>query len=253
MPLVEPSRLYLQHIDAINRIASSLCRRNGVLGDDAEDFASEVRLRLLEDDYAVIRKHRGDSSITTFLTVVISNLFRDYRIKMWGKWRPSAEARRLGETAVLLETAMHRDGLSFDEACTWLEQTARGETDRKKLREIIQKLPRRTPRRIEGDEALAEVPASAEANGHLMESEREAQLAVVQRTMARTIAALDSEDQLIIRLRFFEGFSIADVARGLGLPQKPLYARIGRLLQTLSAALAKEGLSAESLDLFETS
>ena len=71
--------------------------------------------------------------------------------------------------------------------------------------------------------------------------------------MARSIASLDNEDQLIIRLRFYEGFSIADVARGLGLPQKPLYSRISRLLQTLSAALAKEGLSAESLDFFETS
>ena len=253
MPLVDPSSLYLQHLDAINRIAKSLCRRNGLVGDDAEDFASEVRLRLLEDDYAVIRKHRGDSSIITFLTVVISNLFRDHRIKMWGKWRPSAEARRLGEAAVLLETAMNRDGLSFDEACNWLEQNARVQTDRKTLREIAKKLPRRTPRRIEGEEALEEVAASAHSNGHLLDSEREAQLAAVQGAMARSIASLDNEDQLIIRLRFYEGFSIADVARGLGLPQKPLYSRITRLLQTLSAALAKEGLSAESLDFFETS
>src|SRR5262245_10581914 len=145
MPLVEPSRLYLQHIDAMNRIASSLCRRNGVLGDDAEDFASEVRLRLLEDDYAVIRKHRGDSSITTFLTVVNRHLTPDYHIRMEGKCRPSAEARKRGETAVHLETPTHRNGLSPDEACPWLDQPARRETHRKSLREMIQKQPRRTP------------------------------------------------------------------------------------------------------------
>ena len=148
---------------------------------------------------------------------------------------------------------MHRDGLSFDEACNWLEQNARVDPDRKKLREIVQKLPRRAPRRIEGEEGLAEVPASAETNGHLLETERQAQLAAVRQAMARTIAGLDNEDQLIIRLRFYEGFSIADVARGLGLPQKPLYARIERLLKSLSAALANEGLSAESLEFFETS
>lgn len=48
----------------------------------AEDLESEVRLRLLEDDYAVLRKHRGDSSLVTCLTVVIANMFRDYRIRM---------------------------------------------------------------------------------------------------------------------------------------------------------------------------
>ncbi len=146
--IAEPSVLYLQHLEAINRIAESLCKRNGVFGADAEDFASEVRLRLLEDDYVVIRKHRGDSSMTTFLTVVIANLFRDFRIKMWGKWRPSAEARRLGDAAVLLETAMYRDGCSFDEACRLLEQSGRANVDRTELRKISEKLPFRTARRI---------------------------------------------------------------------------------------------------------
>jgi RNA polymerase sigma factor (sigma-70 family) len=247
---VEPSAQYLQHLEAINRIAESLCKRNGVFGADAEDFASEVRLRLLEDDYAVIRKHRGDSSMTTFLTVVISNLFRDYRIKMWGKWRPSAEARRLGETAMLLETAMYRDSRSFDEACTWLEQSGRVQSDRRELGKLAEKLPFRTPRRIEGEEQLSEVAASAETDGDLLEAERREQLVKLQGAVARAMATFDSEDQLIIRLRFYEGFSVADVARGLGIPQKPLYARINRLLQTLSAALTKDGVRPELLELF---
>ena len=250
--IVEPSVLYLQHLEAINRIAASLCKRNGVFGADAEDFASEVRLRLLEDDYAVIRKHRGDSSMTTFLTVVIANLFRDYRIKMWGKWRPSAEARRLGDAAVLLETAMYRDGCSFDEACRLLEQSGRANVDRTELRKITEKLPVRTTRRIEGEETLSEVAASAQTDGGLLDAERREQLVALHGALARTIATLDAEDQLIIRLRFYEGFSVADVARGLRLPQKPLYPRISRLLQTLSSALTRKGIGPESLEFFES-
>src|SRR5438067_273129 len=80
----DPAAVYLEHLERITQIANSLCKRNGVFGADAEDFLSEVRLRLLEDDYGIIRKHRGASSIITFLTVVIGNMFRDYRIKMWG-------------------------------------------------------------------------------------------------------------------------------------------------------------------------
>ena len=79
---MDPRQLYVEHLDTINRIAESLCRRNGVQSADAEDFASEVRLKLLQDDHAVLRKYRGASSPATFLTVVISHQFQDYRIRM---------------------------------------------------------------------------------------------------------------------------------------------------------------------------
>ena len=244
--------IYLQHLQAIDRIAGALCRRHGIRGADAEDFASEVRLRLLEDDYAVIRKHRGDGSMTTFLTVVIANLLRDYRIKMWGKWRPSAEAKRLGQTAVLLETAMYRDGCSFDDACSLLERSGKLDVDRAQLRDMAKRLPVRAPRRIDGEEALADVAAVSQSDGRVLESERSEHHAAAQGAVTRWLATLASEDQLIIKLRFYEGLSVADVARALGLPQKPLYTRIARLLETLSVALKGEGIGPETFAFFES-
>ena len=248
-----PAAVYLQHLQAIDRIAGSLCRRHGIRGADAEDFASEVRLRLLEDDYAVIRKHRGDSSMTTFLTVVIANLLRDYRVKMWGKWRPSAEAKRLGQTAVVLETAMYRDGFSFDDACAFVERDGRLDVDRAQLREFAKKLPVRAPRRIEGEDALAEIAAVSQSDGRVLEAERAEKHATAQSVMNRWLATLANEDQLIIKLRFYEGLSVADVARALGLPQKPLYTRIARLLESLSVSLKSEGIGPDSFAFFESS
>ena len=70
--VLDPRQWYVEQLDVIYRIASSVCRRNGVQGADAEDFVSDVRLKLLQDDYAVLRKYRGASSQTTFLTVVIT-------------------------------------------------------------------------------------------------------------------------------------------------------------------------------------
>jgi RNA polymerase sigma factor for flagellar operon FliA len=247
-----PATVYLQHLQAIDRITHSLCRRHGIRGADAEDFASEVRLRLLEDDYAVIRKHRGDGSMTTFLTVVIANLLRDYRIKMWGKWRPSAEAKRLGQRAILLETAMYRDGCSFEDACALLERNLGPDVDRAQLREFAKKLPVRAPRRIDGEEALADVASVSQSDGRVLEAERLERHAAAQGAMTRWLATLASEDQLIIKLRFYEGLSVADVARSLGLPQKPLYSRIARLLETLAVALKSEGIGPESLAFFES-
>jgi RNA polymerase sigma factor for flagellar operon FliA len=246
---MDPSHLYVEHLDAINRIAESLCRRNGIRGADAEDFASEVRLKLLQDDYAVLRKHRGACSTTTFLTVVISNLFRDHRIKLWGKWRPSAEARRRGEAAVLLEAAVYRDGRTFEEACGVLEQHGRLNVRRDELRRLMTELPYRAPRRgVDEAVDVADVPATDSADGSVLGDERDQRLQAAKQALDRAVAQLDPEDRLIIRMHFFEGLSIADVARGLGVAQKPLYPRIKRILETLSGALGAEGIGAEYVE-----
>jgi len=245
---MDPSAVYLEHLDRINRVADSLCARHGIRGADAEDFASEVRLRLLQDDYSVLRKYRGASTLPTFLTVVIGNLFRDYRIKRWGKWRPSAAAKRLGLTAVLLETAVYRDGRSFDEACRGLQENGRVNVDTAELRRIMTELPRRTRAREEGEASLDSVATPEQADGHALENERSKQARTAESALRRAVARLDPEDQLIITMRFLEAISIADIARGLGLEQKPLYPRIKRLLGSLASQLASEGIGPEYLE-----
>jgi hypothetical protein len=42
-------------------------------------------------------------------------IFLDYRNRLWGKWRPSAEAKRLGPTAILIERLVARDGWAVDQ------------------------------------------------------------------------------------------------------------------------------------------
>jgi RNA polymerase sigma factor (sigma-70 family) len=245
--VMDPRKVYVDNLDAMNAIAESLCRRNGVHGADAEDFASDVRLKLLQNDHVVLRKYRGDSSPTTFLNVVISNLFRDRRIRLWGKWRPSAEARRIGPTAVLLETAVYRDGQSFDQACDTLSRNGVS-VDPSELRRIRDALPLRTPRRVEHSDIVEDLPALDTADDAVLDRERHERLAAVSAALHRALARLEPEDRLIIKMRYLEGFSIADVARGLGLEQKPLYPRIKRVLGRLSAELRAEGIAADCLD-----
>jgi len=244
---MDPSALYLEHLDRINRIAEALCTRHGVRGADAEDFTSEVRLRLLQDDYAVLRKYRGASSMPTFLTVVIGNLFRDYRIKRWGKWRPSAEAKRRGEAAVLLETAVYRDGRSFDDACRLLQSNGRVDVDAGELRRIMAELPRRIRVRQDDDASLDSVATTEETDDLVLENERRDRLLAAESALRRALTRLDPEDRLIITMHFFEGISIADIARALGLPAKPLYPRIKRLLDALSGQLVSEGIGPDYL------
>ena len=245
--MLDPRQVYVDQLDVINRIAESLCRRNGVRGADAEDFAADVHLRLLQDDYAVLRKYRGASSLTTFLTVVVSNLFRDYRIRRWGRWRPSAEAKRRGQTAMMLEAAIYRDGRSFEQACDVLLQDGRLTADRAALRKLMAELPRRSQRRADVDDGadVEDVPASDSADGDVLGRERDERVEAAKAAVGRAVERLDSEDRLIVKLHFFEAMSVADIARAVEVPQKPLYARLKRLLRTLSEDLALQGFGPE--------
>jgi RNA polymerase sigma factor (sigma-70 family) len=239
---------FRQHLPIIGQIALSVCRRHGVDDHDAEDFASDIRLKLCGDDYAVIRKFQGKSSFTTYLTVVINKSFLDHRRRVWGKWTPSSQAKRLGAVATLLETLVYRDGCSFDAACQILEQKHGVAVDRRQLRSMLAQLPRRSPRRFESDDGLSKVPVDDGADAQLLARERNDQLAVAEEALRRALDELPDEDRAIIRLLYYEGLSVADIARGLHIEQKRLYPRIKLLLASLRKTLKGQGFSADILE-----
>ncbi len=220
----------------IERVIESTCRRYLLKGDEAEEFRSLVHEKLVEDDYAVFRKFRGTSSLETYLTAVIKRRFLDYRDKKWGRWRPSAQARRLGSLAVELETLISRDGLPIDQAIELVLQSSGTKASRKELNEIARRLPLHPPRRGGGESELVQL----EDND--MEEERSAAMARAWRVLEEAMSSLPEEDRLIVRMHLMEDFTIADIARSLGLNQKSLYQRLRRSLQYLSTALKTAGL-----------
>jgi RNA polymerase sigma factor (sigma-70 family) len=244
---------FRQHLTVIGQIAQSVCRRNGVNDHDAEDFAADVRLKLCDDDFAVIRKFQGKSSFVTYLTVVINKCFLDHRRHMWGKWTPSSQAKRLGVVAVLLETLVYRDGQTFDAACQILEQKHGLTTDRRQLRDILAQLPRRSPRRFEGDDGLDALPSPDGADAQLLANERDGQLAVAEEALRNALQDLPDEDRVIIRMLYYEGVSVADIARGLQTEQKRLYPRIKHVLASLRTTLKSQRISPDFLESLDSS
>jgi RNA polymerase sigma factor (sigma-70 family) len=245
---MDAEELFRQHLALIGQIAESICRRNGVHDHDAEDFASDVRLKLYEDNVAVIRKFKGKSTFKTYLTVVINKLFLDHRRRIWGKWSPSAQARRLGPVAVLLETYVYRDGCSFDVACQMLEQKHGLAVDHAALRKMLAQFPRRTPRRFQDDDGLDMVPSADGADAHVLATERDDQRAIAEEALRRAVHELPDEDRVIIRMLYYQGLSIADIARQFGVEPKPLYPRIKQLLASLRKVLKAQGISPDFLE-----
>ena len=233
----ELEALFLSHLGAIERIAGAICRRHGMAGDDAADFSSWVKLKLVENDYSVLGKFRGESALGTYLTVVIAMLARDYRVQRWGRWRPSAAARRRGRIAVQLETLVYRDGHPLDQAAEVLR--TRGETllSDRELATVFSELPVRSPLRpLEvGAEPLTAIPAP--------EITDDAERYQIDATLRGALNLLPAEDRVILRMRYWEAMSVADIARALSVEQKPLYRRIDRALGALRQQMEASGLS----------
>ena len=132
-----PKAVFLEHRELIATVATRAARRSGFLEQDVEDFVSRVMVRMIEDDYAVIRRHRGDSSLRTFLITVVQNHCRDYRNHKWGKFRPSAIALELGTVAVELELLLVRDQHDLDTAIEILRSRGPRALSREELPEIV--------------------------------------------------------------------------------------------------------------------
>ena len=177
--------------------------------------------------------------------MVVTRLVRDYRMSAWGRWRPSAAAVRHGSTAVRLETLTRRDRLPYQQAVHVMRAEGRDLCERE-LRRIHGMLPDRAPQRPRevdiGDPSLEEalaVPPDAVGIGLDGDEERARLFAAVE----RAIRSLPPEDQLIVRLRYGESLAIADVARALGLAEKPLYRRLPAIVRRVRELLEAAGYS----------
>ena len=236
-----PESAFLASLPAIDRAVGYLARRYALAEPDAEEFGSWVRTKLIVDEYRVFREFRGRSSMQTYLAVVIANLFRDYRNSRWGRWRPSAVARRLGPVAMRFEALVHRDGYGAREAAEVLRSTGIAPQDLKVLAEQIP--PRARMREVSLDVAVESAPGDDRADAAVDAGEQQVEATKAEETLRATVAGLPEEDQVIIRMRFWDDFSVGDIARALGLEQKRLYRRLEAIQATLGERLLARGVT----------
>ena len=237
--------LFVDNLPLLERIIAAFARRYHMSPDAAADLDAGIKLRIVEDHYAVFRKFRGECALPTYLTVVVAMLAREQYVRDRGRWRPSAAAVRQGQVAVQLETLVHHKGLSLLEAAETLR--TRGDTtlSDRQLARLLAALPRREPLRPThvDESALDATPAPGDAEHSVHEAESDERRRTVEVVLEGAVAALPLEDRMILKLRFWQGLTVAEVARALALDQKPLYRRLERLLSDLRQLLATRGVT----------
>jgi RNA polymerase sigma factor (sigma-70 family) len=245
-----PSRgraLLEEHFVSVRKSLDRLGRNSGLPEHEADEFQSWALFKLVDKDYRILASWEEVSSFSTYLTVVLVNLLRDYRIHVWGKWRPSAAARRQGREAMLLERLRFRDRLPWGEAINQVRALPDSSLSREELGRIADSLPERSERRMVGEEELLRIAVNGSVEERIKECERAPLVARLHEKLLALMRALPAEDRLVLKLHFQDDFTIAAISLLLRIPQKQLYSRRDKCLKKLCRAFGEDGLGYEEV------
>jgi len=240
--------LLTANLSLVESVVAFACRRFRLRPEESEEIASIVNLKLVENDYAILRSFEGRSNLSTFIGVVVERTVLDYRAHTWGKWHASAEAKRLGEVAIALEELLHRDGRPFEEACPILIARHPG-TTLESLRAIAARLRERTARKRDVPIDEAE-PVPDEGHGvdqRVVNGERKDTAARVRQLLIAIFEQMPDDERLIFQLKFEQGLTVAQIARALQRDQKLLYRQIERRTREIRTTIEQSGVESQDV------
>ena len=233
------SDLIARHHELVLRLVRTIARTHRLSVDETDELRSLVHLKLVESNGLVFRRFAGRSSLSTYLTKVIWRVYLDRRTAAWGRWRPSAQARRQGATAIRLERLLDRDGVPFDEACSMLLGSGRANETRESLERMRDSFPSRLRVRVCGQDVLEALqPAALPFAATPHDEEELAAREALHRKLATALVSLPRDDRRLLRMRYRDGWTIARVASELRLNPKRTYREYERVHRTLRAMLS---------------
>jgi RNA polymerase sigma factor (sigma-70 family) len=241
-------RLLEDHLHEVRKIVTAIAARKRLSPDRREELASFVSLKLLENDCARIRRFRGNSSLKTYLTIVIQRLFLDFQRLELGTWRSSARARRLGPAAQRLERLL-RDGSTFEEAYQRLQ--SEGITiDRDDLWKLAESLPtRQRPRLCELEAIGAErLPDSvSDPEEMLVASEQEELRRRLETSIQDALVRLPPHDALVLRMWFERSLTAPEIAVALRIQAREVYSIVQRSMNRVRRHLAASRMDGDEI------
>ncbi len=243
------AKLLNDNLELVQQVIGQVANQRGLGPEEREEFHSTAWLRMIENAESILGGFRGDCELRTYLFRVIDRVLLDYRISKWGKWRPSAHARRSGARVRLLERLLQRDRHSLREAVAVLRINYQWSLSSTQITDMAQSLPdRQVKRRPVGEreiEQLADPHACAEKEVQRVEKGRCRGRA--QALLRQAFFELSCQERQLLRMHFKESLNVADIARRLGRDQKRLYRKVARCLDRLRSSLESRGLCKEDL------
>jgi RNA polymerase sigma factor (sigma-70 family) len=230
------------HVPLIRRLTARAALRSRLPFDDRDELLSRVFLKLVSDDYAVLRAFEGRSSISTYLSSVIRRVCLDLWVSRAGKYRPTARLMREGPVAIAIAAMMRRHGLDLEQACRQYETTSGArlpEMTRRRLPATISAAPSRQFVPLDDVSLAAPGPPCQDGDDQdVLEAGRR-----IRRALSSALQCLSRSDRLLLALKFSEAMPISKIARDLAVEQKPLYGRFKRIYELLKTSLVRSGVT----------
>ncbi len=193
--------LFSQHHGQIESTVRAVAAHHRLSADERQELHGLVMLKVVQDDFSVLRRFQGKSTWGTYLRVIVQRVLLDQRIKKWGRWRPCARARQLGTKAVLLDRLINRDGLEPQEAIRRLSTRGVGESAGE-LERLAERIPRRPRRRfVPCDTHLETVAGRERADRRLEAAERRRIVARLKAALASAFQDLPEFDRRLLGMR----------------------------------------------------
>jgi RNA polymerase sigma factor (sigma-70 family) len=245
MPELENyERQFLVALPIIDDLVAALCRSNRLPDGDWDNFRSLVIVKVIENDYRVLRQFRGQCNLRSYLLVVFRRVLLDYRSQRWGKWRPSLAAKRQGKLAMQLEELVARDGLTFREAVAALRTNFGVADSTAVLQDIVVQLPVRQRLHVECTDTLPEIADDAPLpDAVVAQDESRADAARVKRQLRDALRVLSCEERRILKMRYLDAMPVVEIARVLDCDPKMLYRRIERILLRARKLMHQNGVT----------
>ena len=236
-------RLFAEALPDIEAVCRSVGRRYRMRDAELDDLVSAVTLSILTSHYRVLARFEGRCSLRTYLRTVVHRLHLDARRKEFGKWRASARATRQGPLAMTLERLIYRDGLSRAEALEHVALNHSPAVSREALDELVSRLPVRRPRPSVVSEPadFASLPSARDTPEDALA--RETSVALAQSAIDSALSGLSERDLLLLRLRFEDNLTTADMARILGVRARHLYRRMESTLGEVRSRMKERGVT----------
>lgn len=244
----------------------SLSGSDAAFDNRVDELFNQVLDHLKEEDYQVLRKFKGKSKLSTYLSTIVSNIVVDLIRKNRGRSRVKQRAAEMGGVAEHLYDAIYVRGFSIGEAQDFLRSTWGLDIDRTELDLLLKKMQgRENPHRFKvcddnwppagfevetdnGVEVVVPDPAWS-AEEKLVDKQREL---LARQVLDRALTELTGEERFIITLRFpfsedKHPMAIREIAEVLGVTEKALDNRVRRILMRCREIFLRQGLSLKDL------
>ncbi len=247
MEFDEAKSLFVSNKSIIDKIINKFCTKNKLSLDLSEEFTSHVYVKLMEENCKKIRVFKDESGFSTFITIVIRNIFEDEKRRLWGRWKPSRKAIEMGPEAEILEQLVFRDKSIWEQAYDILTTNHKITISRDRAFEILETLEsknfkRKGPKVGRIPDEFSDWNATT-SEGELIEEEELSKKNQINDVIKSIRKFFSNEDRIVLRMRFEDSMGISEIARGLNVKRSYIDKKLKTILKQFEKEIRKCGIS----------